>query len=122
MHNTRETNHCENCIGVKAMSLLCDETGMPIPFGDELFAALHPDGSHFFALSGVVVARIRESERHPNSATPGTGAIDIYDGLSVRNEPMETYSLLDFRLGEFLFSISEETAQRVLPRHLARLA
>lgn len=104
------------------MSLYCDETGRYIEYGEPLKAATRNNVKFFSALSKEAIDKIPIAERyslprdaiHPHNPNEG---VDIYDASSGYN-PGGNYSLSEFRLKEFCFSISQETAEKYLPNHL----
>jgi len=102
------------------MSLLCDETKQDIKYGDTLRAGTRGDVEFYSALSQKVLGRIPESERRPTPCQPDDdGGVDIHEASSSRNFN-GSYTLSDFTLGVFLFSISKETAEKYLPKHIRR--
>ncbi len=98
------------------MSLLCAETGRDIKYGDVLMAGTRGDMGIYSALSWEVLGRIPEAEKRPTPCEPGGGGVDIHEASSSRNLT-GSYTLLDFTLGKFRFSISKETAEKYLPKH-----
>jgi hypothetical protein len=100
------------------MALICAEREEMIWKGEGLFAAVHPLGEGY-ALSGLAVRDIPEGERCPRPREGLVDGLDIHAGSSTVSTG--TYSMSDFRKGKFLFSISEETAQRYLPKTLRRI-
>lgn len=99
------------------MSLLCIETGRDILYGEPLMAGTRAGAGFFTALSQEVIDRIPESERRPTPCEPSEGGVDIHEASSGRNFN-GSYTWSDFTLGEFLFSISQEAAEKYLPKHI----
>ena len=98
------------------MSLLCIETGRDIDYGDVLMAGTRYDVGFFSALSQEALKSIPESEKRLAPCQPGEGGVDIHHASSSRNFN-GSYTLFDFKLGNFLFSISREAAKKYLPVH-----
>lgn len=97
------------------MSLCCDETKQDIEYNEPLFAGTRADVPFFSALSEQVLSRIPISKR---CSEPCSGpGINIHKASSSRNFN-GSYTLCDFKLGDFLYSISLETAKKYLPNHL----
>lgn len=99
------------------MSLICDETGRDIEFGDVLMAGTRGDVQFYSALSKEVLGRIPESEKRRVPSDPIEGGVDIHEASSSKNFN-GSYTLRDFALGKFRFSVSEATAQKYLPKHM----
>ena len=98
------------------MSLLCSETGKDIKFGKTLMAGTRSDVKFYSALSQDVLKQIPESKKRLTPCEPGVGGVNIHNATSSRNFN-GSYTLCDFRLENFSFSISEETAREYLPTH-----
>ena len=101
------------------MSLICDETGRYIDFGEPLMAGTRQDVNFYSALCQEVIERIPESERRNHSCENGQGGVNIHKATSGKNFN-GAYSLCGFTLGRFQFSISQEAAERYLPKHVRR--
>jgi len=101
------------------MSLLCDETGRDIEYGDVLMAGTRGDVEFYSALSQEVLGRIPDSEKRATPCEPGDGGVNIHEASSSRNFS-GSYTISGFALGEFRFSISKETAEKYLPKHARR--
>lgn len=101
------------------MSLLCDETCRDIEYGDVLMAGTRGDVEFYSALSQEVLGRIPESERRPKPCEPSEGGVNIHEAMSSRNFN-GSYTISEFRLGGFRFSISKDAAERYLPKHVRR--
>ncbi|MFA5358223.1 MAG: hypothetical protein WC310_00160 [Patescibacteria group bacterium] len=101
------------------MSLICIENGRDVIFGETLMAATRPGGKIFSALSPEVIDSIPETERKYQPSQPGEGGVHIHLATSDINWN-GAYTVVDFALGEFFFSISEETAVRYLPNFVGR--
>ena len=101
------------------MSLICDETGKDIEYGDVLMAGARRDISFFSALSQEVLKQIPDSKKLSTQRNPIKGGVDIHEATSSRNFN-GSYTFCDFQLGKFLFSISQETAMKYLPNHIKR--
>lgn len=98
------------------MSLICDETGRDIEFGGPLFATTRADMTDFYALSEEVVSKIPPAERRSVPVDTNEPGENIHIGKSTRNRN-GSYTITGFELGMYLFSISQETAERYLPVH-----
>lgn len=98
------------------MSLICDETERVIESDEHIFVSTRADVDSFSALSKEIILRIPESEKRDTVCGSDEDGINIYTGLA-EAKPNGTYLLSSFRIGEFLFSISEKTAQRLFPNH-----
>ncbi|GEM_PF-2944231 len=101
------------------MSLICDETDRDIEYGDVLMAGTRDDVEFYAALSQEALGRIPESEKRPTPCEPNENGVNIHEAMSSRNFN-GSYTVSDFELGEFRFSISKETAKRCLPKHIKR--
>jgi len=101
------------------MSLICDETKRYIKYGDVLRAGTRGDVEFYSALSQEVLGRIQDSEKRQTPCEPGDGGVNIHEASSSRNFN-GSYTLSDFTLREFLFSISKKTAEKYLPTHARR--
>ena len=93
------------------MSLLCDETNQDIEYGDVLMAGTRGDVEFFSALSQEVLRRIPEPEKCSAPCQPGDCGVDIHDASSSKNLN-GSYTISDFALGGFRFSVSKETAEK----------
>jgi len=98
------------------MSLLCSEKGEDIEFGTPLYALTRGDLPAYDAVCGEVIEAIPESARLPESSG---GGVDVHDAISSRNFN-GAYTVSDCQLGEFLFSVTREDAERYLPKFMAR--
>ena len=101
------------------MSLLCDETDRDIEYGQVLMAGTRGDVEFYSALSQEVLGHIPETEKRPTPCEPGDGGVDIHEASSTQNMN-GSYTISDFTLGKFLFSLSRETAEKYLPNHVRR--
>lgn len=101
------------------MSLICDETGQNIRFGASLMSGTRSDVRFHSALCQKVISQIPDSEKRTEPCEPGVGGVDIHHSTSSRDFN-GNYMLSDFRLGEFVFSVSDEIARRYLPVHYRR--
>lgn len=100
------------------MSLCCTETNRVIYYHEALFAGTRVDVDGFHALSQDVINRIPVSERFFTPRSSFEDGLDIHKATSDLNWN-GTYTWLEgFTLGEFLFSISQETAEKYLPNHI----
>jgi hypothetical protein len=99
------------------MSLYCDESKQNIGFGTPLFAGTREDVNFFSALCEEVINRIPKEERRVFK-TDKEG-VNIHRASSGRNFN-EAYTLCDFSLGDFLFSISKKSAEKYLPAHFEK--
>jgi len=99
------------------MSLLCAETGKDIEFGEVLMAGTRCDAEFYSALSQEVLKLIPEPAKSSIPCRHGDGGVDIHEASSERNFN-GSYTIGDFRLGSFLFSIPKEVAERYLPRYV----
>ena len=101
------------------MSLVCDEKGRDIEFGDPLMAGSRGDVDFFSALCKEVLDRIPKSRRRKKPCKVGEGGVDIHEASSTRNFN-DSYTLCDFTRGDFKYSISQKVAERFLPKHIRR--
>ncbi|MDE2021806.1 MAG: hypothetical protein KGI71_02695 [Patescibacteria group bacterium] len=101
------------------MSLTCDETGLEIRYGDVLMAGTRDDAEFYSALSRRALARIPDAEKRTAPCKPGDGGVNIHEASSSRSFSGD-YTIADFILGEFRFSLSKETAEKYLSNHLRR--
>jgi hypothetical protein len=99
------------------MSLLCDETKRDIEYGQTLRAGTHSDAIFFSALGPIVIDKIPASVRRKHPCNPKQGGVDIHEAFSGQNFN-GSYTLCDFRLGKFLFSLSQKNAVKYLPNHM----
>jgi len=100
------------------VSLLCSETNKDIEYGTTLMAGTRPGEKFYHALSEEALARIPESEKSLVLCGPGSSGINIHEATSSKNFN-GNYTFSDFKLGEFLFSISKEAAEKHIPKHVA---
>lgn len=100
------------------MSLLCLETGEMIMFGSALFAVTRPDIPVVYALSEEVIDSIGQELRRAKSAVELGEGLDIFSADSTENFT-GAYTWSGFSENKWLFSITEETAQRLIPHSLA---
>ena len=98
------------------MSLFCVETNLDIEYGDALFSATRRDIVTHTAVSKPIIDRIPMSERCEFLREAGDYGVDIHIATSGRNFN-GSYTLCDFELGKFLFSISKEAAEKYLPKY-----
>ena len=94
------------------MSLLCSEKGEDIIFGTVLYALTRGDLAVYDAVCAEVIEAIPESAKIFELS--GGGA-DVHAATSSRNFN-DSYTIMDFRLGDFLFSVTHEDAERYLPQ------
>jgi hypothetical protein len=97
------------------MSLQCIETNRDIEYGDILQAATRDDVLTYHALSKEVVAKIPVAQRRAEPCALGDEGVDIHRANSEGPTSVGSYTIANFCLGEFLFSISQEAAERHLP-------
>lgn len=102
------------------MSLICDETGRDIEFGEPLHCGGRCDATIFSALCKDVIDPIPARLRRKKPCKSGKGGVDIHSASSTENFN-GSYTFCDFRHGGFLFSISPATAKRYLPKHYVHL-
>ena len=103
------------------MSLQCAATNRDIEFGTPLYAATRSELPFFLGLSEEALAQIPVTERHSEPCSGGDG-IDINKATSNGPTTVGSYSLSGFTLGDFLFSISQESLSRHFPSLEKRLA
>lgn len=96
------------------MSLTDLETGLDIIYGEPLFVGARGDIKCMSALSQSTVDRITLEERIPKPSE-GRFGIDIHQASAGRNFNGSYSWLVDFKQGPFLFSVSQETAEKYLP-------
>ena len=99
--------------------LICDENSRDIKFGEQLMAGTRSDVKFYAALCKEVLDQIPESERRTEPCNPKEGGVDIHEATSTRNFN-NSYTLYDFALGDFKFSVSQDVAERHLPKHIKR--
>ena len=99
------------------MSLLCDERKRDIEYGQPLKAGTRSDAIFFSALGPEVIDRIPESVRRKKRCNPKQGGVDIHEATSGLNMN-GSYTLCDFSIGKFLFSLSQKEAEKYLPNHM----
>lgn len=102
------------------MSLICDESGRFIMYGDPLRVGTRSDDDFFYALSSEVLDRIPESERRAEPCVPEEGGVDIHNAISDRNFTGAYTVTVGFKKLKFLFSISQAALERYLPKHAKR--
>lgn len=100
------------------MSLLCDECFEVILYGTSLFAGTRCDVDVAAALCNYEIEKIPKEKRVLKKRDTQSG-VDIYTATSVRNSPLDSYSLSGFKLLAFSFSIDQETATLYLPKHIS---
>lgn len=103
------------------MSLVCDENGRYIEFGEQLMAGTRSDVKFYSALCKEVFDKIPESERRTEPCKPGDGGVDIHEATSTKNLN-GSYTVRNFTLGDFCFSITQDVVERCLPNHIKRCA
>ena len=96
------------------MSLICHETKRDIEFGDPLMVAYSRNHVNFTALSQEVLSKIPQDLK---SDQPGE--VDIHVAVSKRNFNGSYTFTVGFVAGSFLYSISEDTGRKYLPRYMA---
>lgn len=100
------------------MGLVCDESGVALSPGDEVYGVINADMGHYKIVRADVIAKIAQSERGAEQRTSDKG-LNVYLG-SIRSSPGDGEEVVAsdtvrFYGRGFLFSISWETARRVLP-------
>ena len=100
------------------MSLFCDETKRDIEFGQPLKAGTRKDVNWYSALGPDVIKKIPASAKRKNPCR-GKQGVNIYEATSTRNFN-GSYTLCDFTLGRFLFSLSQKEAEKYLPNHISK--
>jgi len=101
------------------MSLYCDETGYDIEFGAPLYAGTRSDVNFYSALSEAVIRQIPDNQKSDIPCRVGVDGVDIHKAHSSRNLN-GAYTITDFTLGAFLFSISKEIAEVFIPVHMKK--
>lgn len=96
------------------MSLLCNEIGRNIHFGEPLMAGTRSDVDYYSALCKEVIDKIPVSERRNEPCKPEDGGVNIHEASSTRNFN-GSYTICGFTLGNFRFSISQKNAELYLP-------
>lgn len=99
------------------MSLLCDETRRDIEFGEQLMAGTRINAKFYSALCKEVIDRIPMSLRRVKSCKLWEGGVNIHEATSTRNFN-GSYTLCNFTIGKFSFSVSQKVAKRFLPNHI----
>jgi len=103
------------------MSLLCAETGKDIEYGQPLKAGTRSDVDFYSAFGPEVIDRIPIDARQALHCDPKQGGVDIHEASSDRNFN-DSYTLCHFTLGKFLFSLSQENAEKYLSNHMKMYA
>ncbi len=98
------------------MSLVCDETEKSIKSDQPLFAGTR--GGIYSALCADVVNHIPDRERRSERCKWGEEGVDIHEATAGRDLTSSYYTIAGFTLGKILFSISNKTAKKILPRHI----
>src|SRR4051812_3683449 len=101
------------------MSLICSETEEYIWSRQRAFAASHPTGQGY-AVGEPAIAKIPQSERRQVRCGAMEDGLNVYEGVG--SQSSGTWQFSDFKKGKFLFSISDATAKKYLPRTLQRIA
>lgn len=99
------------------ISLSCAERQRDIYLGEPLMATKRCDIDFFSVICGEVVSLIPRAERRKKKCKMGEGGIDIYEAAYIKKHN-GVYAQKDFSVGKFSFSISQETAEKYLPRHI----
>lgn len=102
------------------MSLYCHESEEYINFGEPLYAVTQKDINFFSALCQKIIDRIPIEDRKIEPCKSKNDGVDIHIASSTENMT-GTYTLCDFALESFLFSISHETAKKYLPKFVKML-
>lgn len=102
------------------MSLVCDETGRDIEFGDPLMVGTRNDVEEFSALSQEVLKKIPQNLKRESSCDPAMGGVDIHVAVSKKNFNGSYTWSVGFKKGDFLYSISQKTAEKYLPKHIKK--
>lgn len=92
-------------------SVICDETNRIILPEEEFYCVTRMEWGFHCYLSKEVIERIPAKGRIPTRRSFGAGGVDIFKHIKGRTL---------FDPGEFLFSVSQETAEKYLPNHLKR--
>ena len=100
------------------MSLICDETGRDIDFGDPLFVGTRPDVDFYSALSWDVLKEIPLGDRREEPCTIFGGGVDIHVATSRRNFNGSYTVTVGFKKLDFVYSISQAVAEKYLPNHI----
>lgn len=103
------------------MSLLCSESESVIPGRRKAYAVSHPLGPGY-AVDERAIVRIPVSERRPLRCDQFEEGLNVHEGEGAKGELTGNWQTTTFAQGKFLFSISEETAKRYLPRTVALIA
>lgn len=107
------------------MSLMCDDQSREIQFGEALWAATSRDTEDFSALCNEVVERVPPRLRRDTPCAPGDLGVNIHRGHSGPHRGLypdifTAYQAGQFKLGDFVFSISTLVAHEFLPNHMDR--
>lgn len=97
--------------------LPCAERQRDIYLVEPLIATKRCDVDSVYAICREVVDLIPKLERRRKKCKMGEGGIDIYEATYTKKHN-GYYSQRDFSVGDFTFSISQETAEKYLPRHI----
>lgn len=101
------------------MSLICDEKGRDIEFGEPLMAGTRSNVKFYSAFCEEVLDQIPVSVRRAEPCKPENGGVDIHEAVSTENFN-GSYALRYFTLKKFCFSISQKVAEHYLPKHIKR--
>lgn len=102
------------------MSLVCDETGKDIEFGDPLFVGSRWDADFYAALSWEVLKNIPSDDRRTEPCDINSDGVDIYVATSKRNFNGSYTVTTGFKKLDFVYSISRTVAEKYLPNHIKR--
>jgi len=102
------------------MSLICDENGRNIEFGEPLFVGSRSDVDFYSALSWDVLKKIPLEDRHPEPCPFYSGGVDIHVATSRRNFNGSYTVTVGFKKLNFVYSISQTVAEKYLPNHIRK--
>lgn len=102
------------------MSLCCHETIRDITYGTPLRCTTHGVIDTFSALSQEIFEQIPERAKRSTPCEEEECGVDVHTANSSKNGGVrDNYPMLDFKMGEFLFSLSPEDAAKYLPKSKA---
>lgn len=101
------------------MTLLCSETGERLRYEDRIWSLTSESADQYYVLSDSVVSAIPKGLQRNHECAQGLG-VNVYAASSGGPTTGGYHSWSSFRLKEFAFSVSLETARKYLPHLCAR--
>jgi hypothetical protein len=97
------------------MATYCHETNERIVYGTPFYILTRTDLKGGAIVSHEAMLRIPTEERETIHKTEVTGGMDIHAAASIYSKD-DSYSMFNITKEEFLYSISEETVKKYLPK------